>query len=349
VPYRFIDVSGVGNSGKSALVDLLREFDGLWVPEFWFEFDILRIPGGLIELKTWLCDDWSPVRSHAAVRCFHDVAERMGLDPRWWDLRGLMRSTSQRYDRRFNGRFRSLSHRFADSFVIGRYRSEWPFDGPREGDVRRFVRKILRRVGFRRQIMPEVLLVDGTDFAERATRYLEELYSEIVPADTEAVGLNNGFEPFNPVPGLNMIRGALQCVVTRDPRDVFVSGLSAHRVTGSDRRLLAHDNDGLSKSFLATDDLALFVRRYRLYQNNLYRGDDPRVLRVRFEDLVCKYEATAHRVTEFLGLERSRHRRPQSCFSPERSRRNVGLWRQYSGREEIDYIERELSAYLVEY
>jgi Sulfotransferase family len=348
VSYRFIDVSGVGNSGKSALVDVLREFDGLWVPHFSFEFDILRTPGGLIELKTWLCDDWSPVRSHAAVRAFHNVAERMGLNPRWWDLRGLMRATSHRYDRRFNGRFRDLSHRFADSFVVGRYRSEWPYDAARESDLRRVLRKILRRVGFRRQMMSEVLLVDGTEFGERATHYLQDVYREMVPAGTEGIVFNNGFEPFNPVPGLDMIHGSRQCVVTRDPRDVYVSGLSGHRVAGSDRALLAHDNDGLSKSFLATDDLQLFVKRYRLYHAKLYKGNDPRVLHVRFEDLVRRYTATVDRIIGFLELEPSRQRRRQACFSPERSSRNVGVWRQYGGHDEIKYIERELGAYLAE-
>ena len=47
---RFVDVSGVGNSGKSAASDILREFDRFWVPPFDFEFDLIRGPGGLLEL-----------------------------------------------------------------------------------------------------------------------------------------------------------------------------------------------------------------------------------------------------------------------------------------------------------
>ena len=39
----FIDVSGVGNSGKSAVVDLLRELSHFYVPEYWFEFDFIWI------------------------------------------------------------------------------------------------------------------------------------------------------------------------------------------------------------------------------------------------------------------------------------------------------------------
>lgn len=345
---RFLDVSGVGNSGKSALVDLLREFDGVWAPEFWFEFDLLRVPGGLVELKTALCDDWSPIRSHAAVRAFCEVVDRMGVDPRWWDMRGLLRSSSQRYDRRFRGRFRELSRRFADSFIVGRYRAEWPYDDLDRSDSRRFARKLLRRMGFRRLLMREVLLVDGAQFGERATRYLQDLYAQLVPEETTWVTLNNGFEPFNPVPFLEMLQGSRQIIVTRDPRDIFVSGLNAYRVTGENRQLLASDNDGLNKSFLATDDLRLFTKRYRLYHEKLYRGEDPRVMHLRFEDLIYRYDATVAAVTQFLGIDREQHRRAGQAFSPERSAANAGLWRRYKGRAEIDYIECELGPYLIE-
>lgn len=46
----FIDVYGVGNSGKGALVDLLRELDGIYVPEWSFEFDMIRLPVGLLDI-----------------------------------------------------------------------------------------------------------------------------------------------------------------------------------------------------------------------------------------------------------------------------------------------------------
>jgi hypothetical protein len=346
--YTFLDVSGVGNSGKSAVVDVLREFETVWAPEFSFEFDLVRVPGGLIELKTWLCDDWSPVRSHAALRAFQQVVERMGVDPPWWNLRGLLRSTSHRYDRRFKGHFLPLSRRFARSFVVGHYRAEWSYDTLRENDPARFARKVLRRLGLRRAILREVLLVDGADFAERATRYLQELFAHAVPPDAVFIVLNNGLEPFNPVPGLEMIRGSRQLVVTRDPRDVYVSGQNLHRVTAQDRSLLASDNDGLNKSFLATDDLELFVRRYRLYHQKLYCGSDARVLQLRFEDLVCSYETSLERIMQFVGLSPERHRRRQQCFSPAISRTNVGLWRRYGRPAEMSYIERELQPYLVE-
>lgn len=342
----FVDVSGVGNSGKSAAVDLLREIDGLWAPEYSFEFDLPRVPGGLIDLRTNLVTDWSPVRSHAAVHAFRDVVHKMGRDPAWWDIWGLMQSTSQRYDRRFRGQFIELSERFLQSLVVGSYRAEWPYSDLAEQPLLRLGRKILRRAGLRRQLAREVLLVDGAKFDQRAAAYLETLYRSIVSPQTELVVMNNAFEPFNPVPFLDMLAGSKQIVVTRDPRDMYVSGLNAHKVDKRDRGLLAFDNDGMNKSFLATDDLSMFVKRYRLYHTNLYRGPDPRVLRLRFEDLVADYERTVQRVLDFLGVAPTQHARPKSAFDPQRSAANIGIWRRYSGGAELRHIEAELGEYL---
>jgi Sulfotransferase family len=288
------------------------------------------------------------MRSHAALRAFEDVVERMGLDPPWWDLRGILHSTSHRYDRRFRGRFRALSRRFAESFVVGRYRAEWACDTVRDSDLQRLWRRALYKLRLRRVALREVLLTTGTDFPARATRYLQELFSHVVDHEAQIVVLNNGLEPFNPIPGLDMILGARQVAVLRDPRDVYVSGRNADRVAAADRALAASDNDGMNKSFLATDDLRQFVQRYRLYNEQLYRGDDPRVLQVRFEDLVRHYDATVQRIRNFLGLEQTAHSRAGQYFAPERSAANVGLWRRYGARAEIDYIEQQLGPYLVE-
>jgi hypothetical protein len=344
---RFIDVSGVGNTGKSAAVDLMREIDGVFAPEYWFEFDILRVPGGLLELRHHLLEDWSPVRSHAAYHAFREVVRKMGRNPAWWDLPGLFDATSQRYDRRFHGRFIERSEAFVKSFLTGSYRAEWPYDDLRQNAGLRFARKILCRLGLRKQLTRDVLLLDGADFDHRAQDYLLGLYASIVPAGTSQVVLNNGFEPFNPRPSLDMLAGSRQIVVTRDPRDVYVSGLNSHNVGGSDNKLLAFDNDGMNKSFLATDDLELFVKRFKLYHDNLYRQPDERVLRIGFEQLIADYDRAVPAILAFLDIEPSRHSRARTVFVPERSAKNVGIWRQYSRKDEIAYIEKHLDAYLV--
>ena len=340
-------MSGVGNSGKSAVVDLLREVDGLFVPEYWFEFDLIRVSGGLLDLRRCLLEDWSPIRSHAAYHAFRKVVQRMGLDPAPWDFIGLLKSTSQRYDGRFRGQFRTISLEFLEQFKIGSYKAEWPYDGLNDNYFTHFARKLARRAGLRRYNLRDVLLLDGKNFDESAREYIEQLYSLVVPADCDSIVLNNGFEPFNPDSGLDML-AARQIVVIRDPRDVYVSGLNSHNVARQDENLLAFDNDGLNKSFLATDSLPLFVKRYRLYHDNIFSGSRPDVLHIEFEKFIRDNEFYTRIIFNFLGIDRSRHKNANQFFDPAQSAKNVGMWRRYSRQDEIQYIESQLSAYLVQ-
>ena len=51
---KIVNVTGVGNAGKGAVVDLLREFNSIWAPRSDFEFDFFRVYGGMFDfLNTW--------------------------------------------------------------------------------------------------------------------------------------------------------------------------------------------------------------------------------------------------------------------------------------------------------
>lgn len=271
----------------------------------------------------------------------------MGRNPRWWDLPGHLVATSQRYDRQFQGRFTSNAMAFADSFIIGSYRTEWPYDDQELAGVHLFARKVLRRIGFRKQLLREYHLVSPADFDNRVAGFLDDLYRQVTTPEDIHVVLNNAFEPFNPISALDMLEGSRQIIVTRDPRDIYVSGLNAHKIAKGDHGLMATDNDGLNKSFLGSDDLEIFVKRFRLYFEHVYSGQDPRVLHIRFEDLALDYNRTVSQVLAFLELPESSHSRQRTCFRPETSAQNIGIWKQYSQVEEIRYLEAELGKYLV--
>lgn len=341
----FVDVSGVGNSGKGALVDLLRELDNFYVPEYWFEFDMLRVPGGLLDFRHSLVKDWSPIRSNAAYYQFIDVIEKMGLDPKFWDLMGLINSTGQRYDRRFNGKFRSTSRQFADKFKVGSYKTEWAYDGLRENGFKRLAKRFMRRLGLRQHLFDEVVLMNGDDFDRRAKRYIEDLYRLFISPTCDHVVFNNGFEPFNPEPGLSML-DAYQIVIYRDPRDIYVSGLNMHNIAEEDKHFLAFDNDGLSKSFLATDDLDAFVKRYKLYREQLFSGSNNKILHLSFEELILNYATQTKKIFAFLDIDSERHQRANTKFIPSESKKNIGIWKNYSRKNEINFIESHLNEYL---
>ena len=166
----------------------------------------------------------------------------------------------------------------------------------------------------------------------------------MIPEDKSVVIFNNGFEPFNPVSGLNMLKNSKQIVVLRDPRDIYVSGLNFYNILDEDKALMPKDNDGLNKSFLATDDINLFIERFELFSNNIYSCDDSRIYKLHFEDLVINYDETVSRILNFLDLDHSLHKNRKKIFNP--SEASYKLWLDYSKKDEISYLEERLNKYL---
>ena len=70
---KLIDISGFGHSGKTAVSDLLREVKGVEFHDHNFEFGLLRLPDGILELEEALCGNWSPVRSDRAIKRFRRI------------------------------------------------------------------------------------------------------------------------------------------------------------------------------------------------------------------------------------------------------------------------------------
>lgn len=342
---RFLDVSGVGNSGKSALVDLLREFDGIYVPHFQFEFDIIRVPGGLLDLRHALLEDWSPVRSHEAISRFRKKFVTMGLSPKPWDIPKLLKSSGQRYERHFGEQYFKLFEEFLESLVLASYRAEWPYQELEFSGSQRLAFRLARRFGFREAVLHNVLLVSGAEFDQKLQNVFQRLFEPLLSATEKTVVLNNGIEPFNPEPGLNMLgSSSRQIVVVRDPRDIYASGLN--KTHGEVKTLQASDNDGFNKGFLATDDIRLFCERMKLHLQNLPKTEGPRVLKIWFEDLVTNPELTNQKVADFLELDLAHHSRKGEFLKPEKSRRMVGIASKLPDQQPVDFIAKELSEYL---
>lgn len=343
---KYVDVSGVGNTGKTAVSDILREIDNYYVPEYSFEFDIFRVPGGVLDLKYNLCEDWSPIRSHDAYERFLQRLELMGENPKWYQFFKVMAITGNRYDAKFNNRFTTEGKKFVHSFIRGEYLAYWPYEFLNYSFLRRFLKKLQMKSGFRLKARVPVRLVDGSEFNQRASAFIDSIFTDFRTSSNKTVVFNNAFEAYNPVRSLDILHGSKSIIVTRDPRDVYVSGQNAHMVKKEDQKLQAKENDGLNKSFLATDDLKLFIERYRLYMKHVYRGQDKRVLVLRFEEVVTSYEQTLEKIYQFLELDPAKHKDRKKYFNPEKSIKNVGIWKNFSDQQTIQKINQELNEYV---
>lgn len=343
--YKYIDVSGLGNAGKSAVADFLSEFSSVQSFEYSFEFDLIRLPNGIIDLYNHLVLDWSPIRSNEAIRSFKKLTKSLGGSPHKKNLAAYLFSAGTAYERRFQGQFNKLSKEYIEQFIAAEYEAFWPYYLITDYPWIRLFKKLMIKFHITSQLKSPLVLANGKNFSEITTDYINKLYSIIVPETKDFVILQNSFEPFNPVHGLNILQDSKSILVIRDPRDVYVSGLNNSNVTKKDKHLLAFDNNGINKSFLGSDDLDIFITRQKIYFERLFKGMDPRVKIIRFEDFVLDSEKQTRDVINFLGLKDEDHKNKGQFFKPEVSAKNIGAWRKYSRQEEIQYIEKHLSEY----
>jgi hypothetical protein len=95
---KVIDLSGYSFSGKSAVYDLLSEFEGYGNHGKEFEFDLIRTSNGILDLYNQLVLNWSPVRSSEAIRAFNDLIVSYGGDG---SLISRLTRSGRHYDKLF--------------------------------------------------------------------------------------------------------------------------------------------------------------------------------------------------------------------------------------------------------
>jgi len=304
----------------------MREMKGYHVEHFQFEFPLLRIQGGLLDLRTALVDDWSPIRSDAAIRRFRRLVKRMAVKNKYTDPRTWFTAMGMNYDEHYAGRFVELSERYVDRLVEFSWTAAWPFAMAEWSGWEMFWRKLKGKMGFENSRAIQMFLSWPRDFDEITRDYLAELLSSNVGEGVRTIVLHNAFEPFNPSRSLHFFDSAKCLIVDRDPRDNYVAGLW-YRPTR-----------------LPVDQ---FIRRYRIYRQVAEHFDNhsPDILRVQYEELVLNYDTTVGNILQFLGEDPSAHAEPRKYFDPEVSRKNVGVWKNYGNQAEIEAIRRELKEY----
>lgn len=330
--YKYLDLSGYAFTGKHAVIDLMREFSGFCVPHFQYEFNLIRIQGGIRDLETALVDDWSPIRSDAAIRRFLRLIGHLGSKNSYFRPKTWFTAAGWNYDDYFHGNFILLSNRYIAQLTQATWVADWPYPIAELCGYDLFLRKLKRLLGIKASFDFQVCLSAPDNFIELTRNYMNDLLAAFVgdaESDVHTVVMHNSFEPFNPYRALRYFHSAKAIIVDRDPRDNYVAGLW-YRPTALPVRE--------------------FIKRYRLYRKIAAKNeiDSRNVLKIRFESLVLDYERSVDNIFGFLDEDRSAHVTPKKYFDPAVSAKNIGTWRQYDKQEEIETIYRELKEFCYE-
>ena len=348
---KLIDVSGLGNSGKTAYGDLFREFENVYAHPELFEFGLLRLPDGILDLQYALCGNWSPSRSDFAIKRFRKLCE----------------SVDFQYSAQLTSKFMEYADEYIESLVLCKFHIEGWYDELYERNLfREKIKSTLNKYGLfkvgkslyntfkatnseNKKI--EMFLSDGHNFIEKTNLFLNKILFSQIEGTKNILVINNAFEPFNPQNSIKYFDEVYSVVVFRDPRDIYASVVKTDEIYipkyYNDKSFTSKNLINQQQDFLGLNDINNFITRQRLYREKMkFDNNQKRIMYVNFEDLIFNYEQTVQELLSKLDVDPELHTKKKQYFDPAQSSKNVGIWKKIRNSEEIKLIEKELKDHL---
>jgi hypothetical protein len=125
---------------------------------------------------------------------------------------------------------------------------------------------------------------------------------------------------WNPIESTKYFFNRKIILVTRDPRDQFVFmkiNKNAHSLNG-------------------------FIDWYKEMQFRLVSNKDPILINIKFEDFIINHERMTNLICNHLLINSNK----QSSYDPNNSKKNIGKYKSFLSKNEIDEIEKNLSDFI---
>ena len=167
-------------------------------------------------------------------------------------------------------------------------------------------------------------------FLNCTKKYIEDLFGSVCQG-ANTVMVDQIVPPTNLKRYLRYFNDIKVFIVDRDPRDIFVLEKYVWR-----DGVIPLNVEEFCKWFK-------YTREHRLTE----QVNTDQVRFIQFEDMIYRYEETAQKISDWLGLDLNEQNKKKQYFNPERSRKNTHMWKKIKcDMKEIEYIEHELKEYL---
>tara|TARA_B100001093_G_C26859781_1_gene1029382 strand:- start:199 stop:1212 length:1014 start_codon:yes stop_codon:yes gene_type:complete len=321
-----IDVSGFNYSGKSAVMDVLREFNKVTVHPKKFEFLLIRMTDGLLDLKKSLLDNWSPIRSDIAIKRFSKLINVLNKDKTsLLKPKSLFEPTGQNYKNIVGEDFKKVSEEYIDNLVKFKVKTFWPFEDFSSDFIKSFYIKFLNAVG---KYENTQFFAYDHNFVSLTQDYLNKVLSMNLKSNCENLVTSNAIEVFKPSEALELFPNYKLIIVDRNPIDSFIA---------------YSENKNFSKKDFEIEAFNFF-KRYSFFHeiSNKYLKNHEKILIVNFENLIKNYEDTLNQIKNFLNLE-SEQQEKFSLFKPLKSK--IGMLNNCKYQDLFNQYSQELEEY----
>lgn len=332
-----IDISGLGNSGKGIISDYLMEFNDVYVPRKDFEFNLLRAPGGLMDMHYSLVTNWTPIRSDDSIRRFKKVVKRLGARTKLSTLKEMLNAAGYRYEDFFPG-FYSRSNQFFEDIISFTYHGLWPYVDYNSNTFQLLSKRVRGKIK-RKAIREEIYFSSADKLTEKICEYTYDILNLAIDKNYFLYATHNAFEPFETERYLSLFKNSKSIIVIRDPRDIYTNVIEGNKAKSGFYKRMDPSYYNLS----AASSIDTFILYQKKMLSYLHKYENERVLIICFEDFICNYDQTSKIINTFLGLENEKHVRKQELFDPSKSIKNVGRYKNFHDQQNIIKIEHELS------
>ena len=322
-----IGVCGYFSTGSSAVIDLLKEFDGVNALDNG-EFLLAYYPDGLEDLEYHLLNPHKIMISVVAIARFRKFVKFSTFQQM---TGGKINKAADEFLNKivqfsFDG-FGGL----ADSYLLPSWKifarkcAAKISRGLKCAKIFEFYTKLASHK-IELSLIPE-------NFDSAAKEFIAESLDSIGYLPSKINVVNQAFEACDPVKSFKYFDNPRAILVDRDPRDHYLFT----------KIFLQPRGLGNSVPCNNIDDYIRYYKLLRSYPEGLHSRND--VMFINFEELIYDYENAVKRVADFC--EVSEHIHKSEYFKPTHSRSNSQLFKKYTDfKEDIEKIERELSEYL---
>ncbi len=313
-------VSGYYYTGSSAVVDLLKEYNGAYEPRA--EFRLIKDPYGLIDLRYNLVERWDPLNSDNSIKDFLWLTNHLNAQN---SLLSLTYGYGYSSEEVFGKRFMEETVEFVNRITDFKYEGSWFFTQFKQTKAERIKEKALKLCRVNPKHYMFFSNCSANEFDEYASIYLENIFGLNEHKNDSFAIIDQGLPAQNPDYINNFFKNAKMIIVDRDPRDVYVD-------------MLDEGVQLIGDTLKKTHDTSVFIKWYKSYHKNQKNLCD-NVIRVNFEDVVLNYKKTVDLIEGFLDLDSKNHIRPNTCLLPEVSKNNIGRYKNILTKKEINELQ----------
>jgi hypothetical protein len=315
--------------------------------DFATEFRLLKEKGGVFDLFETIVEHQAPENIDLALQEFSWLTSQFARPG------GFLRKTGFNYEKLSGGIFEAATKDYIDDIVDYTYPMSWHYQRFKASYFQdaywQFSDRLLttnHRKKHGRFLASAVN--DGVEeLTQKTANYIEKIVQGIrnkmdLPS-AFPLGLHNSVPPFSNalidraksfIPGLKMI------ITDRDPRDIYLN----YPKDSYSRYLPSNlTGDARTKAFCR------FYRSLRRERSTVSERSD--VLFLNMEDICMNPEARRVDIFNFIEVDINEHQNRLAFFNPEKSLKNVGMWKHVSGdgARANAIIEEELPEFLYDH